>query len=345
VSNDSQPAASSMDSQAASGVGQTANIGRSTSVGSGAAKVFREFKWGLFTLFLLMVVVIGLVYDGGRKKKQSEASATPLVEDRGAQIALDGPDGGAPPVTDVTPPAAPAHAPVAPLAEVTAPPLPATALPGQPSDTPVAATPPITPAPATPALRVETGAEKTYTVKSGDTLTSIASSQLPGKGGLKAILESNKTVLSNPNKLRVGMTLKIPASVAAIEPAKVDAPKKIDPAAPAETASIVPSEYTVQSGDTLERIARKIFNDGRKWKELYEWNRDQLPDPSRLRLGQVLKIKQASAPASSARAELPEPTHTIPNEKAEKAKEPEVAADNVEPQVQVMSANAAANFP
>ncbi|MCY3022921.1 MAG: LysM domain-containing protein [Planctomycetota bacterium] len=51
----------------------------------------------------------------------------------------------------------------------------------------------------------------------------------------------------------------------------------------------------MQNGDTLERIARKLFNDGRKWRELYEWNRDQIPDPGRLRVGQVLKIKQAGA--------------------------------------------------
>ena len=63
----------SQGSQAgASGVGQTANVGRSTSITGGAAKVFKEFKWGLLTLFLLMVVVIGLVYDGGRKKKATE---------------------------------------------------------------------------------------------------------------------------------------------------------------------------------------------------------------------------------------------------------------------------------
>src|SRR4029079_10763611 len=52
-----------------SGVAQTANLGNSTSVSSGAAKIFREFKWGLLTLFILMAVVIGLVYDGGRGQK------------------------------------------------------------------------------------------------------------------------------------------------------------------------------------------------------------------------------------------------------------------------------------
>src|SRR3954469_22424628 len=89
---------------AASGVAQTANIGRSTSVTSGAAKVFREFKWGLLTLFLLMVVVIGLVYDGGRRKKPVEADLSPKTDDRIAQAGLEiGPEPGLPPVTPTAP--------------------------------------------------------------------------------------------------------------------------------------------------------------------------------------------------------------------------------------------------
>ncbi|MGD0093175.1 MAG: hypothetical protein ABSE73_24950, partial [Planctomycetota bacterium] len=70
-------AAGSAAQSGPSGVGQTANIGRATSFGGGAAKVFREFKWGLLALFLLMAVVIGLVYDGGRKKKNATAEAGP----------------------------------------------------------------------------------------------------------------------------------------------------------------------------------------------------------------------------------------------------------------------------
>src|SRR3982750_2938086 len=102
VGNDSvSGAGGGMSSQTnASAVAQTANIGRSTSVTSGAAKVFREFKWGLLTLFLLMVVVIGLVYDGGRKKKPLESDAAQKGEDRIAQAGLDtGPEPGLPPVT------------------------------------------------------------------------------------------------------------------------------------------------------------------------------------------------------------------------------------------------------
>ena len=88
--------------QVVSSVGQTGNVGSSTSVASGAAKVFKEFKWGLLTLFLLMVVVIGLVYDGGRKKKLAEsdpskAAPTPDVNVDSA------PDSATPPPSAATP--------------------------------------------------------------------------------------------------------------------------------------------------------------------------------------------------------------------------------------------------
>ena len=63
----------------------------------------------------------------------------------------------------------------------------------------------------------------------------------------------------------------------------------------------------VQNGDTLEKIARKVLNDGRKWRELYEWNRDQLPDPGRLRVGQVLKVKESAAIKPAALTEVQRP--------------------------------------
>jgi nucleoid-associated protein YgaU len=325
VSNETNLGAGSGPQTGASAIGQTANIGRSTSVSSGAAKVFREFKWGLLTLFLLMVVVVGLVYDGGRQQKSRTSTATARQDSGAPGAMLDGiPETGTPPVV-IGPTGQPAPAPMPPSPPVTPPvntapviedpvlgpaPLPPTNTPtgpdtrlvqGNPRPAPpagVMGNPPPAPAPT---------AEKAYTVKSGDTLTSIASSQLSGKGGVKAILEANKDTLSNPDRLRVGMTLRIPAGVAAAKPESATG-------AGGTTAAPTPSKeatgYTVQNGDTLERIARKLFNDGRKWRDLYEWNRDQLSDPGRLRAGQVLRVKHGSSnttatlpPAGSPRAE------------------------------------------
>jgi len=48
--------------------------------------------------------------------------------------------------------------------------------------------------------------------------------------------------------------------------------------------------YTVQPGDTLSRIARKVYGRSAPWKPIYNANRDKLKSPHNLKVGQVLKI-------------------------------------------------------
>ena len=48
--------------------------------------------------------------------------------------------------------------------------------------------------------------------------------------------------------------------------------------------------YTVRPGDTLSRIARKVYGRSAPWKSIYNVNRDQLKSPHNLKVGQVLKI-------------------------------------------------------
>lgn len=48
--------------------------------------------------------------------------------------------------------------------------------------------------------------------------------------------------------------------------------------------------YTVQGGDSLSRIAQRIYGDGNRWRDIYNANRDQISDPDRIYPGQVLVI-------------------------------------------------------
>lgn len=48
--------------------------------------------------------------------------------------------------------------------------------------------------------------------------------------------------------------------------------------------------YTVQSGDTLSKIAKTHLGDANAYMRIFEANRDQLTDPDKIRPGQVLKI-------------------------------------------------------
>ncbi len=54
-------------------------------------------------------------------------------------------------------------------------------------------------------------AATTYTVKSGDTLSAIAKAQLGSAGDYMKIFEANRDQLSDPDKIKPGQVLKIPA--------------------------------------------------------------------------------------------------------------------------------------
>ena len=55
-------------------------------------------------------------------------------------------------------------------------------------------------------------AEKTYTVKAGDTLSKIAQQQLGDAKAYTAIFEANRDQLTDPDKIKPGQVLKIPQS-------------------------------------------------------------------------------------------------------------------------------------
>ena len=54
--------------------------------------------------------------------------------------------------------------------------------------------------------------ESTYTVKAGDTLSKIAKEHLGDAGSYMKIFDANKDQLSDPDKIKPGQVLKIPAS-------------------------------------------------------------------------------------------------------------------------------------
>ena len=64
--------------------------------------------------------------------------------------------------------------------------------------------------------------------------------------------------------------------------------KAVGPEKPAERT------YTVQSGDTLGKIAKQFLGNANAYNEIFDLNRDQLSDPDKIKPGQVLKIPAAS---------------------------------------------------
>jgi LysM repeat protein len=48
--------------------------------------------------------------------------------------------------------------------------------------------------------------------------------------------------------------------------------------------------YTVVKGDTLSKIAKQFYGNANEYMRIFEANKDQLKDPDKIQIGQVLKI-------------------------------------------------------
>ena len=48
--------------------------------------------------------------------------------------------------------------------------------------------------------------------------------------------------------------------------------------------------YEVQKGDTLSKIAQRVYGDASRWKEIWEANKGQIPNPDLIHPGQQLTM-------------------------------------------------------
>ena len=51
--------------------------------------------------------------------------------------------------------------------------------------------------------------------------------------------------------------------------------------------------YTVKSGDSLSKIAKHLYGDAKKWRKIYEANKDKIKNPDLIYPGQVFTIPPA----------------------------------------------------
>jgi nucleoid-associated protein YgaU len=103
----------------------------------------------------------------------------------------------------------------------------------------------------------------------------------PGQGGDKAMPSAPAGSASTPT-LAARATL----SSSQAAPAALTAPD-------ASAMPAVPSEertHVVAQGDTLSTIAQRYYGDASKWEKIFDANRDLLPNPGSLQLGQKMKI-------------------------------------------------------
>jgi len=110
----------------------------------------------------------------------------------------------------------------------------------------------------------------------------------------------NGTVKSEDEKNQIWNALKtipdwrndVVADIKVVAPPKAAAPAAA-PAAAAPAPAAAQKTYTVQSGDTLSKIAKAQLGNANDYMRIFEANRDQLSDPDKIKPGQVLRIPAA----------------------------------------------------
>lgn len=151
--------------------------------------------------------------------------------------------------------------------------------PARPVQPSVPAVVPVVPvSPAVSSQPVHTLNYKIHTVQPGEFAGKIANDN---GMTLKEFTELNK--LSDPNRLRVGQTVKVAVGRKALA---------AGPATPAPSVSIPGKVHVVAPGESLSVIAART---GVSEKELVAIN--GIKDPNRIRVGQKLRLTRSDAPA------------------------------------------------
>jgi len=117
--------------------------------------------------------------------------------------------------------------------------------------------------------------KKTYTVKKGQSLWMIAEEVYGSGYNWVDIAKENN--IKNPNLIKEGQELKIPAAQAKVAKTTDEAKEKI-----------TGGTYTVVKGDNLWKIAVRAYGDGYKWVEIARENK--LANPNLIHAGNVLRL-------------------------------------------------------
>lgn len=192
-------------------------------------------------------------------------------------------------------PAATSPAPRVLTLDVTTPVASTLAGPSQPTANAVS---PFTPigSPSAPAATTPAASNyKSYTIRSGDTFSSIAEEYLGSENLWVKIAEANPQV--DPNRLRVGQVIKLPITGSTLSSGQASTPATAGAGGtPGTLGAPGTTAYVVQPGDTLSSIARRFYQSPDLWWVIYNANREAIGgDPDHLMAGVSLRIPPASA--------------------------------------------------
>ncbi|MBC7782632.1 MAG: LysM peptidoglycan-binding domain-containing protein [Burkholderiales bacterium] len=141
-------------------------------------------------------------------------------------------------------------------------------------------------------LRNELPTGGTYVIQPGDTFSKIAGKVYGDRNLYHVIEKANPQV--NPTRLKINATITVPS---------VDTVRSERSAVVVSEPEIVGTmdatrQYRVQSGDTLHRIAQRLYGRSVMWESIYDANKQKIgPDAGKLRIGTVLTLPQSPTTA------------------------------------------------
>jgi len=138
--------------------------------------------------------------------------------------------------------------------------------------------------------QTSSAATSKYTVKSNETLWSIAQDNYDD--GYKWVEIAQANNLENPNLLVEGQELDIPRESDITDQSEItqEVVTSTRDELGQETTKALQTEYTVQPGDYLWKIAQEVYNDGYRWTDIWKANQDQLSNPDIIPQGTLLII-------------------------------------------------------
>jgi len=132
--------------------------------------------------------------------------------------------------------------------------------------------------------------ERKYIIQAGDHFPKIAQKIHGDSRYFSQIQQANPGI--DPTRLRPGQEINLP-SIDTAAPAAAPASAAREPAAIDATR-----QYRVQSGDSLHKIAHKLYGDANAWEQIYNANKQLIgPDPAKVKIGQVLELPTALSQA------------------------------------------------
>ena len=129
------------------------------------------------------------------------------------------------------------------------------------------------------------------TLEMEETLRKLREENLKLKQDLAAARATIESLENSRVKVRETVERRTSASGSPIAIRQEQTVRATSPApVQAQTAASQATSYTVQVGDTLSSISRKVYGTSNKWREIFNANREKLSTPQSLKPGQTLII-------------------------------------------------------